>query len=594
MQVPDRINALRGKMTAAQLSACIIPGSDPHISEYPAGCWKYRKWISGFTGSAGTVAITLNKAGLWTDSRYFLQAENELSHSGIDLYKEKISGTPELKDWISTGLPAGSVVGVDGRMFQASELQALQAFFKTKQIQLVTDFQPLDELWQDRPAFPSGKLFLLPEEFSGQSARSKIEALRQDMAKHNATVTVIAALDAVAWLFNIRGTDVDCNPVGIAYSVVTETEAILFVSPGKLSAEVATALKEEGVILAEYDKIIDYIRNLPADTRLLVNSAKINFALFDSIPETCSIIDLPVHPVDQLKSIKNETELTGIRHAMEKDGVALVRFCMWLEKSLKENHKVTELNISEKLIEFRSRQALYVGESFSTIAGYGAHGAIVHYSADTQSNAVVQPEGFLLVDSGAQYFDGTTDITRTLAVGTVDQTMKEDYTCVLKGHIALASIQFPQNTRGCQLDILARKSLWERGLNYLHGTGHGVGHFLNVHEGPQNIRLEYNPTCLQPGMVTSNEPGIYRSGAYGIRIENLILTVPGMQTDFGDFYRFETLTLFPIDTTPIIKEMLLDTELLWLNEYHQMVYDRLSPFLTEEEKRWLKEKTDAI
>ena len=594
MQVPNRMNALREIMEAAKLSACIIPGSDPHISEYPADCWKYRKWISGFTGSAGTVAITVNKAGLWTDSRYFLQAENELKDSGIDLFKEKLPETPEMKDWIATELPAGSVIGVDGRMFQAAELQMLQAFFNTKQIQLNTGFHPLDDIWKDRPAFPSGKLFLLPEEFAGRSARNKIEALRQDMAKNKATVTIIAALDSIAWLFNIRGTDVPCNPVGIAYSVVTETDAILFVSPGKLTPEVTTALKEEGVVLADYDKITDYISNLPVNTRLLVNTTKINFALFDSIPDTCSIIELPVHPVDQLKSIKNETELAGIRRAMEKDGVALVRFWRWLEKSLKDNQTVTELDISEKLIEFRSQQVLYVGESFSTIAGYGAHGAIVHYSADEQSNAVVLPEGFLLVDSGAQYFDGTTDITRTLAVGPVDQVMKEDYTCVLKGHIALASIQFPQNTRGCQLDILARKSLWERGMNYLHGTGHGVGHFLNVHEGPQNIRLEYNPACLQPGMVTSNEPGIYRSGAYGIRIENLILTIPGMQTDFGVFYRFETLTLFPIDKTPVIKEMLTDAELSWFNDYHRMVYDRLSPFLTEEEKHWLKEKTDEL
>ncbi len=594
MLIPDRIHALREKMKAAHISACIIPSSDPHISEYPADCWKYRKWISGFTGSAGTAVVTLNKAGLWTDSRYFLQAEHELANSGIDLYKEKLPETPEIKDWIAAELPSGSTIGADGRMFQASELQTLQSFFASKRIQLNTGFHPLDEIWKDRPVFPSGKLFLLPENFSGKSVRDKIEALRQELTQHNATLTVIAALDSIAWLFNIRGTDVACNPVGIAYAIVSETEAMLFVSPEKLTPEVADAMKQAGITLADYDKITDYVSTLPSNSRVLINPAKINFALFDAIPDSCRIVDIPVHPVDLMKSLKNETELAGIRHAMEKDGVALLRFWMWLEKSLNEKQTITELDVSEKLFEYRSRQALYVGESFSTIAGYGAHGAIIHYSADKQSNATILPQGFLLVDSGGQYFDGTTDITRTIAVGAIDHTMKEDYTCVLKGHIALASIQFPQNTRGCQLDILARKSLWERGLNYLHGTGHGVGHFLNVHEGPQNIRLEYNPVCLQPGMVTSNEPGIYRTGAYGIRIENLILTIPGMQTAFGSFYRFETLTLCPIDKTPIIKAMLSEEEISWLNHYHQMVYNRLSPLLTEEEKSWLKEKTDEL
>jgi Xaa-Pro aminopeptidase len=577
-------------MKAENIKACIIPSTDPHISEYPPAHWKTREWISGFTGSAGTVVVTLEKAGLWTDSRYFLQAENQLENTGIELFKMGLPETPNLLDWLIRELSPGDYAGIEGAVFAASEAQSFVENLTGKGLKIRTDFAPYSQLWEDRPALPGNPAFILPERFSGKSCREKIKEVKEALKKNKADATILAALDSIAWLFNIRGNDVAYNPVCLSYAVVSEKETVLFIPPGKVTEEVADYLHSQGVVIADYNKITGYIQSFalhPSPFAVLTAPSKINYGLYSAIPENCVKMEVPVHPVDALKSVKNETEIAGIRNAMRKDGVAMVKFLMDLEKTLASGRKISESTIAEKLRQYRSEQEFYAGESFATIAGYGPHGAIVHYEADAESDAEILPEGILLIDSGAQYFDGTTDLTRTLAFGPVSDEMKKDYTAILRGLIALTTARFPKGTVGMQLDILARQFLWQDGTNYLHGTGHGVGHFLNVHEGPQSIRMNYNPATLELGMVTSNEPGIYRSGKYGIRIENLLLATPYQSTDFGEFYTFETLTLCPIDLKLIDFSLMSRFEIDWLNRYHQKVYDTLSPFLSEEEKEWI-------
>ncbi|MBS5796245.1 MAG: aminopeptidase P family protein [Dysgonomonas mossii] len=590
MNINKRLAALREFMGEKGLHAFIIPSTDSHLSEYPASHWASREWISGFTGSAGTVVVTREKAGLWTDSRYFLQGAKELEGADIELFKEGLPSTPSIEEWLTTELGKGEYVGIDGTVYAAKEAMNLTHKLNMKGLHLISDYDPFSKIWNDRPEIPTNPIFVLPEKYAGEAAHKKITRICDAVEKNGAESLLVASLDTIAWIFNIRGNDVKCNPVAVSYAYVSKEETVLFINPKKLTSEISDYLKAEGVTIAEYDKVFDYVSKLK--TPVCLDANKVTFKLYNTIPDGCRIIDMP-SPADLMKSIKNDTEVQGIRNAMERDGVALVRFFMWLEKAVPGGN-VTEIMIPEKLVEYRSQQKNFVGESFDTISGYGPNGAIVHYHVSNESSLPVKPEGLLLVDSGAQYFDGTTDITRTLAVGPLTDQMKKDYTMVLKGHINLATAIYPQGTRGSQLDILARKALWNEGLNYLHGTGHGIGHFLNVHEGPQNIRMNENPTTLQPGMVTSNEPGLYRAGQYGIRIENLIRTKHEMTTEFGDFYSFETLTLCPIDTTPIVKEMLTEKEIIWLNEYHKFVYDRLSPLLTEDEKQWLKEKTHEI
>lgn len=590
MNINKRLAALREFMGEKGLHAFIIPSTDSHLSEYPASHWASREWISGFTGSAGTVVVTREKAGLWTDSRYFLQGAKELEGADIELFKEGLPSTPSIEEWLTTELGKGEYVGIDGTVYAAKEAMNLTHKLNMKGLHLISDYDPFSKIWNDRPEIPTNPIFVLPEKYAGEAAHKKIARICDAVEKNGAESLLVASLDTIAWIFNIRGNDVKCNPVAVSYAYVSKEETVLFINPKKLTSEISDYLKAEGVTIAEYDKVFDYVSKLK--TPVCLDANKVTFKLYNTIPDECRIIDMP-SPADLMKSIKNDTEVQGIRNAMERDGVALVRFFMWLEKAVPGGN-VTEIMIPEKLVEYRSQQKNFVGESFDTISGYGPNGAIVHYHVSNESSLPVKPEGLLLVDSGAQYFDGTTDITRTLAVGPLTDQMKKDYTMVLKGHINLATAIYPQGTRGSQLDILARKALWDEGLNYLHGTGHGIGHFLNVHEGPQNIRMNENPTTLQPGMVTSNEPGLYRAGQYGIRIENLIRTKHEMTTEFGDFYSFETLTLCPIDTTPIVKEMLTEKEIIWLNEYHKFVYDRLSPLLTEDEKQWLKEKTHEI
>ncbi|WP_286922865.1 aminopeptidase P family protein [Proteiniphilum sp. UBA5375] len=590
---PERLAALRHFMEAKKLDAFIIPTTDAHLSEYPPKHWESRKWISGFTGSAGTAVVTKEKAGVWTDSRYFLQAADELKDTGFELFKMGQPGTPDMTDWIIEQTGQSATVGIDGMVYAASDAIALKNRLNAKGISLDSSFDPFTEIRADRPEIPKNRIFILPDDITGESVTSKIGRINARLKKLDADGLIIATLDTIAWTFNLRGNDVEYNPVAVAYAYVSENETVLFIDQVKLTGEVAGFYKERGIKIDDYHKIFEYVSRLPENSSVCVTGNKINYNLLLTIPASCKIVDVP-SPVDLMKSVKNETELKGFRNAMVKDGVALVKFYMWLEKAVPTG-EVAETDIEKKLREYRSRQDLFVGESFGTIAGYGTNGAIIHYHASPETCLKLQPEGLLLIDSGAQYKDGTTDITRTVALGEVSKQMKEDYTNVLKGHIALATAIFPEGTRGSQLDILARKTLWNNGLTYWHGTGHGIGHFLNVHEGPQNIRLEENPTPLQPGMVTSNEPGVYRANQYGIRIENMIVTREYNKTEeFGTFYNFETITLCPIDTRPIAVELLTAEEIKWINNYHKMVYDKLNNHLDKDEKIWLKDKTKPI
>lgn len=588
--ISERIHALR-MWFKPNIQAFIIPSTAPHLSEYVAPHWKSREWISGFTGSAGTVVITEKKAGLWTDSRYFLQAAEQLQGSGIDLYKEMLPETPSITKFLSDELQPGKSVGIDGKMFSVEQVESMQAELSAKNIQIVFCPDPMDELWENRPPMPESPAFVYDIKYAGKSCSEKIAAIRTELKKKSAESVMLSALDEIAWTLNLRGNDVHCNPVVVSYLLITEKKAVLFIAPEKVTEEVRNYLEEQQIEIQNYSDTEIYLSDLNSSS-ILMNPAKTNYSVFSSVNPQCRIIRGEA-PVALLKAIRNEQEIKGIHAAMQRDGVALVKFLRWLESAVPSGTE-TELSIDRKLHAFRATQDLYVGESFDTIAGYKEHGAIVHYSATEESNATLHPKGFLLLDSGAQYLDGTTDITRTIALGELTTEEKTDYTLVLKGHIALAMAVFPSGTRGAQLDVLARMPLWSHKMNFLHGTGHGVGHFLSVHEGPQSIRMNENPIVLQPGMVTSNEPGVYKGGSHGIRTENLTLVCSAGEGLFGEYLKFETITLCPICKKGIIKELLTADEVDWLNNYHQQVYEKLSPKLNEEEKAWLKEATAVI
>lgn len=589
--IKERVNALRAILRGGNIQAFIIPSTDPHLSEYVAPHWMSREWISGFTGSAGTVAVTMDDAGLWTDSRYFLQAGEELEDTGIALYKEGLPDTPGLTDFLCRNLQPGDSVGIDGKMFSVQQVEQMKEELAAHQLQLDIFGDPLERIWEDRPSIPDAPAFVYDLCYAGKTCAEKISAIRAELKDKGADALFLSALDEIAWTLNLRGNDVHCNPVVVSYLLITKEETVYFISPEKVTQEVASYLKEQQIGLHDYDKVETFLQGL-SGRRILIDPRKTNFAVYSAIRPECTIVR-GESPVALLKAVRNEQEIAGLRAAMQRDGVALVKFLQWLEGAVASG-KETELSIDQKLHESRAAQPLYMGESFDTIAGYKEHGAIVHYSATPESAAVLQPKGFLLLDSGAQYMDGTTDITRTIALGALTEEEKRDYTLVLKGHIALARAKFPAGTRGVQLDVLARMPLWSHGMNYLHGTGHGVGHFLSVHEGPQSIRMNENPVVLQPGMVTSNEPGVYKAGSHGIRIENLTLVCKACEGMFGDYLAFETLTLCPICTKGIIREMLANEEIEWLNSYHQMVYEQLAPNLSEEEKNWLREATASI
>ena len=589
--INERIAALRAHIAKENIQAFIIPSTDPHLSEYVAPHWQSREWISGFTGSAGTVVVTAKEARLWTDSRYFLQADRQIEGTGIALYKEMLPETPSIPAFLSSLLQKGDTVGIGGKMFSADEVQHLQRELRQSGIHVKSIADPMQLLWSDRPAMPLAPAFVYDTKYAGKSFTEKLSAVRKKMKAAGAESLLLSALDEIAWLLNIRGSDVHCNPVVVSYLLIERYEIHCFIQPQKVTAELASYFKANGISIHGYKEIEDYLSNTHAES-ILVNPVKTNYAIYSAIYPACRIIN-GTSPIALLKAVRNEQEIIGIHAAMQRDGIALVRFLKWLEEAVPAGRE-TEISVDRKLHEFRAAQPLYMGESFDTIAGYKEHGAIIHYEATPETDVALKPEGFLLLDSGAQYLDGTTDITRTIALGNLTEEEKLDYTLILKGHIALAMAVFPEGTRGAQLDVLARMPIWQQHMNYLHGTGHGVGHFLNVHEGPQSIRMNENPIPLQPGMIISNEPGVYKAGSHGIRTENLVLTVPAGKGMFGNYLKFETITLCPICRKGIIKELLTAEEIKWLNKYHQTVYEKLAPDLNNDEREWLKEACKAI
>ena len=591
-ETATRLAALRAEMKRAGIQAVIIPQADPHMSEYIASHWQARRWLSGFSGSAGTLVVPAEgHARLWTDSRYFLQAAEQLEGTETELMKEGLPGTPSIEAWLAEELPAGAAVGVDAMLMSVGALRGLRTALKVRGIRLDTMFDALPAIWTDRPALPKCAVFVHDEQYAGLSAASKLAGALDGARAHGADALFVSALDQVAWLLNIRSRDVRYNPVATAYVYLAPEGNILFIDADKLDADVQAYLKSQGVETRPYTAVKAFIIGLSTQRRVLLDPASTAYGVLEAFGERAVEA---MSPIAMPKACKNEVQIAGIREAMKRDGVALVHSLMELESRMAAGETVTEMDVAEILRRKRAEQPLFFDESFGTIAGYGPHGAIVHYEADEKSNATLRPEGLLLIDSGAQYLDGTTDITRTIALGTPTQQERADFTLVMKGHIALAQAVFPEGTCGTQLDALARQYLWQHGLSYLHGTGHGVGHFLNVHEGPQSVRLNYVPAPLTPGMVTSNEPGLYRAGVHGIRCENLVLTVPALDTEFGRFYRFETLTLFPFDTRLFATEMMTEAELAWVNAYNSRVYDALAPMLGKQAREWLESKTQSI
>ena len=591
----EQLQSVRALMAEHQVDALIVPGTDPHSSEYLAEYWKEREFISAFSGSAGTAVITLEGGCLWTDSRYFLQASEQLKQSGLTLQKEGEIGTPTIEEWLCTTLGKGKTVAINPEMISVNGFNTLQNKLQKGGLNIYTKFDFIKAVWKNRPEMPKSPVIEFGEEHSGENTKSKLIRLREQIASNNANTMLITALDEIAWLFNIRGADIDYNPVNISFALVTPNKATLFIAEEKISDEVRNYLNKFDVNTEAYENIYQALQTLSGDTIIAIDPNKCNYALKIAIPENVTIKEIS-SPIANMKCIKNETELSGVGRAMVKDGVALVKFWMWLEEKIENKETVTELDVIENLHKFRAEQEGFITESFNTIAGYGEHGAIVHYAADKDSNATLKAESFLLLDSGGQYYDGTTDITRTVALGKVTQEMKFDYTMVLKGHLALGYQLFPYGTRGAQLDAIARQFLWNSEMQYGHGTGHGVGHCLNVHEGPQSIRMNENPTILEKGMILSNEPGIYRAGKHGIRIENLVVVsdYPNNENEFGKFMRFKTLTLFPYDNRSIEIGLLSPDELLQINTYHQIVYKTLSPHLNTKEAAWLKSKTAQL
>ena len=575
-------------MQSKSISAYITYSTDPHSGEYVPAHWESRKWITGFTGSAGTAVITPDDGGLWTDSRYFIQAGEQLTDTGLKLFKERMPETPSIPQWLCSVLKKGERVGIDGYTTPLQTVNELRNELSAYGIEVVMIEDPYKTIWNDRPDLPDNKLFILEEKYSGESASSKISTIRNHISNTGTDYILISALDEIAWTLNMRGTDIECNPLFVSYLLISEKEATLYINKNKLTETTVDYLQSQGVGHRNYEDIESDLTAISG--RKTAMSPSINFAMYNAASEHNTVFIQP-SPVSEYKAVKNQTEINGFRNAMLRDGVAMVRFLIWLQKNI-GNSNLTELSIDEQLYKERSAMENFRGISFATIAGYQEHGAIVHYEADEHSASILRPEGLLLIDSGAQYLDGTTDITRTIPLGPTTEEQKKDYTLVLKGFIQLAMAEFPQGTCGTQLDVLARLAMWKEGINYGHGTGHGVGHFLNVHEGPHQIRMNNVPTPLQPGMTVTNEPGIYRAGKYGIRTENTMLTVPSRKTDFGEFYKFEQLTLCPINTETILWDMLSSKEIRWLNEYHETVYSKLSPLLSDEEKQWLRNTTN--
>lgn len=594
MRLPNRLTALRVAMKKHGIDAYIIPSNDPHQSEYVAEHWKTRIWITGFTGSAGVAVVTQQFAGLWTDSRYFLQAEEELKQSKFTLQKQGVPHAPEHIQWLAENLPKGAKIGCDGALFSINQIRHLAKALSTD-VEIDTSIDLIQEVWENRPALPQGKVFEHDTKYAGKSRVEKLDMIRAKMQKEGADFYLITTLDDIAWTFNLRCDDVEFNPVVISYAIIGQEIAYLFIDNKKLSDQLIEDFRGEGIFVKDYNSIDTLLRKLPAGKNILIHQSSISIKLFNQIKSDQIIKGKNI--AAQLKAIKNETEIQHIREVMKKDGIALLKLYRWLEKEVPERI-VSEYEVSQQLIEFRKVQGDYFGESFPAIVGYKGNGAIVHYRPLRNKSAVVKPTGMLLLDSGGQYLNGTTDITRTTTFDEPSAEQKLRFTLVLKGHIALANAKFPHGTKGAQLDTLARMPLWQHQLNFGHGTGHGVGFFLNVHEGPQsispNVSTGRGTTVFEPGMFTSNEPGFYKTNEYGIRIENLILCVEDQKNEYGQFLKFETLTLFPIDLNLVDKNALSPNEIQWLNDYHQRVFEQLSPSLNQEEVTWLKEKCKTI
>lgn len=591
--INQRLESLREVMKREHLAAFIFPSTDAHQSEYVADHWMGRAWISGFDGSAGTAVVTMHSAALWTDSRYFLAAEEQLKGTEFQLMKLKIPGTLSIAEWLGKELQDvdSPEVGLDGWVNSYSSTSGLIADLrKAGGITVRTNFDPLEEIWKDRPSIPLKPVEIQPMEFAGEDVSSKIKRIRQALRAQHADGMLVSALDDIAWTLNLRGTDVHCVPVFVSYLLIASDKVSLFVDEAKVSSEIRAYLESNGVSIYKYNKVEEGLKAY-SEYNILLDGNETSYYLWKAV--RCQEIVQASSPIPAMKAVKNEAEIAGYRSAMLKDGVAIVKFLKWLLPAVEAGGE-TEISIDKKLTALRAEQKLFRDISFDTIAGYQAHGAIVHYEATPETDIPLKPEGLLLLDSGAQYQDGTTDITRTIALGPITEEMKHIYTLVLKAHIQLELAKFPDGASGTQLDALGRECMWREGFNFLHGTGHGVGSYLSVHEGPHQIRMEYMPTPLRAGMTLTDEPGLYLAGKFGVRIENTVLLSDYMKTEFGKFLQIEPLTLCPIDTAPIDLTMLMPEELAWLNEYHAKVYAELAPYLDEEEKKWLENATKTI
>ena len=604
--VNQRLEDLREVMRREHLAAFIFPSTDPHQGEYIPDHWKGREFISGFNGSAGTAVVTLNSAALWTDSRYFLAAEDQLKGTEFQLMKLKMEGTPTIAQWLKTqiaagGSPTSTEVGIDGWCSSANSVKELIADLRKEGgLTLRTNLDPLKLIWHDRPAIPENPVEIYPIEYAGETTGSKITRIRKALREKHADGMLMSALDDIAWTLNLRGKDVHCNPVFVSYLLISSKDVTLYINKVKLTSEVSAYLQAEGIKVDNYENVVKGLKDY-FEYNILLDSDEVNYVLYKTVSR--EIVE-EESPVKRMKTVKNATEIAGFRSAMLKDGIAMVKFLKWLEEAYGadethepyEPHKSheTELSIDRKLTALRAEQPLYRDISFDTIAGYGTHAAIVHYEATPETDIPLEPHGLLLLDSGAQYLDGTTDITRTIALGPLTDEARLIYTLVLKGHIRIELCKFPSGASGTQIDILAREAMWRHGLNYLHGTGHGVGTYLNVHEGPHQFRMEWKPAPLVEGMTITDEPGIYLPGRCGARVENTLLIVPYKETEFGKFLQFESLTLCPIDKRPIIREQLTQEEIDWLNDYHQTVFDRLSPHLDADEVEWLRQACASL
>ncbi len=591
-EINQRLESLREVMRREHLSAFIFPSTDAHQSEYVADHWQGRTWISGFNGSAGTAVVTMKSAALWTDSRYFLAAEEQLKGTEFQLMKLKIEGTPTISEWLAQELQGENAeVGLDGMVNSYHETMGLIADLrKSGGITVRTNFDPLGLIWTDRPAIPANPVEIQPMEFAGETVASKISRIRTALRQRHADGMLISALDDIAWTLNLRGTDVHCVPVFVSYLLISSQQVSLYVDSAKINDEVKAYLTENGISLYPYNKVAEGLERY-SEYNILLDGDETSYFLWKTVK--CQEIIAGKSPIPAMKAQKNDREIAGFRQAMLRDGVAMVKFLRWLKPAVEAGGQ-TEISIDRKLTSLRAEQHLFRDISFDTIAGYQAHGAIVHYEATPETDVALKPEGLILIDSGAQYQDGTTDITRTIALGPVTEEMKHVYTLVLKGHIQLELAKFPDGASGTQLDALARECMWREGYNYLHGTGHGVGSYLSVHEGPHQIRMEWKPTPLRAGMTVTDEPGLYLSGKFGVRIENTLLIKDYQTTEFGKFLQMESLTLCPIDLTPVDFSMLQPEEIEWLDTYHRDVFEKLSPYLEGEDLEWLKEATRPV